>query len=64
MAERTALEELSNLLEELPMTGIQRHWADEYLRDLASDLDILPTLQQETEDLRERVEELEWEVYG
>lgn len=34
MAERTALDELSDLLDELHMTGIQRHWADEYLRDL------------------------------
>lgn len=64
MHKRTALDELSDLLDDLPMTGIQRHWADEYLRDLGDDLDILPRLEQETEDLRDRVMELEDEVYG
>lgn len=51
---RTALDELSDLLDDLPMTGLQRHWADEYLRDLR-DSYLEPGAQDELEDLRYRM---------
>lgn len=62
MAERTALDELSDLLDELHMTGIQRHWADEYLRDIGTDRRSFARLEREIEELNEQVEALEEEM--
>lgn len=62
MAERTALNELSDLLDDLPMTGLQRHWADEYLRDIGTDKRSFERLEREIQKLNEQVEALEEEM--
>lgn len=58
---RTALDDLSDLLEELPLTSIQRHWADEYLRDLRGSVVSSRDLE-ELEELRDQVRDLEWRI--
>ena len=58
---RTALDDLSDLLAELPLTGLQRHWADEYLRDLRDGV-LSSDEREELEELRDEVREMEWQL--
>jgi hypothetical protein len=59
--ERGPLDELSDLLAELPMTGLQRHWADEWLR--AARVDSLSRAErEELEELRDEVDDLQCRV--
>ena len=58
---RTVVDDLSDLLEELPLTGLQRHWADEYLRDLRDGV-LSSDEREELEELRGEVREMEWQL--
>ena len=59
--ERSVVDDLSDLLKELPLTSIQRHWADEYLRDLRAG-EFSPSDREELEELRDELRDLSWSM--
>jgi hypothetical protein len=56
------LEALTDLLLDLPLSPIQRHWADEYLRDL-KDGYLDEGEREELEELRHRMSDIEAAVW-